>query len=389
MEAAELIEVISRGEDSRHQFKVNFTNADSLAAEIVAFSNSEGGRIFIGVADDGSVQGLTPQDIGRLNQLISNVCSQNVRPPVNPLTENVSHPDGIVMVVTVPEGMGKPYMDQAGAIWVKSGSDKRRATAREELQRLFQSSSLIHADETPVATLGVGDIDLEYFAKFFGDQYGETLDQQGMPLPQVLTSLNLMAGDRLNLAGALLFAKTPQHFLPTFIVKAIAFPGISIEDEAYIDSRDIGGKLADVFQQAMGFVLANTRSTQGDRGINSTGGSEIPRIVWEELIANALIHRDYFVNAPVRLLVFADRVEIVSPGHLPNRLTVENVKAGNSNIRNPILASFAAKLLPYRGLGSGILRALRAYPAIKFIDDRAGNLFKVIVIRPTMDRQPL
>ena len=87
-------------------------------------------------------------------------------------------------------------------------------------------------------------------------------------------------------------------------------------------------------------------------------------------------------SAPVRVLVFADRVEIISPGHLPNNLTIENIKAGNSNMRNPILASFAAKLLPYRGLGSGLLRALRAWPQIELIDDRAGNLFKAIVARP-------
>jgi ATP-dependent DNA helicase RecG len=84
------------------------------------------------------------------------------------------------------------------------------------------------------------------------------------------------------------------------------------------------------------------------------------------------------------VLVFADRVEIISPGHLPNNLTVENIKAGNSNMRNPILASFAAKLLPYR-LGSGLLRALRAWPNIELIDDRAGNLFRVIVARPQVE----
>ena len=100
--------------------------------------------------------------------------------------------------------------------------------------------------------------------------------------------------------------------------------------------------------------------------------------------ANALIHRDYFISAPVRLLIFTDRVEIISPGHLPNNLTIANIKAGNSNIRNPILASFAAKLLPYRGLGSGLLRVLKAYPAIELIDDREGNLFKVIVTRPSV-----
>lgn len=74
--------------------------------------------------------------------------------------------------------------------------------------------------------------------------------------------------------------------------------------------------------------------------------------------------------------------DLHSPGHLANNLTIENIKAGNSNMRNPILASFAAKLLPYRELGSGLLRALRAWPQIELIDDRTGNLFKVIVARP-------
>lgn len=381
METAELIEVLSRGEDSRHQFKENFTNADALAAEIVAFSNSAGGQIFIGVQNDGTVLGLSHADIDRLNQLISNSASQNVRPPVNPLTENVPHPNGIVMVVTVAEGVSKPYMDKNGAIWVKNGADKRRATSREEIQRLFQQAGLVHADETPVAGLGVSDLDLPYFAAFFEQQFGEGLERQNLPLPQILTNMNLMNQGQLNVAGSLLFAKAPQYALPAFIVKAVAFVSADIEDERYLDSRDITGKLADVFQQTLGFIVANTRAVQADQGFNSQGQPEIPRIVWEELVANALIHRDYFISAPVRVLVFADRVEIVSPGHLPNHLTIENIKAGNSNIRNPILASFATKLLPYRGLGSGILRALRAWPDIELIDDRNGNLFKAIVKR--------
>lgn len=381
METTELIDLLSLGEDSRQQFKADMTNADSLAAEIVAFSNTSGGRIFIGVNDDGSVRGLSVTDVARLNQLVANAASQNVRPAVNPLTENVPHPNGTVMVVSVPEGFSKPYMDKNGAIWVKNSSDKRRATSREELQRLFQRAGLVHADETPVAGLGPGDVDMPYFENFLAQQFGESLSQQNLPLPQLLGNMNLMNQGRLNVAGSLLFAKAPQYALPAFIVKAVAFVGTRVEDERYIDSRDIHGKLADVFQQTLGFIVANTRATQGEQGFNSQGQPEIPRVVWDELVVNALIHRDYFVSAPVRVLVFADRVEIISPGHLPNNLTIENIKAGNSNMRNPILASFAAKILPYRGLGSGLLRALRAWPQIELVDDRAGNLFKVIVAR--------
>lgn len=382
MEVTELIDILSRGEDSRNQFKENFSNADALASEIVAFSNTAGGRLFIGVRNDGSVSGLANEDIDRLNQLISNSASQNVRPAVRLLTENVSHPDGTVMVVTINDGVRKPYFDKNGTMWTKNGADKRRVTSAEEIQRLLQQSKLVHADETPVVGLGSGDIDIPYFEGFFLDNFGESLDRHNLPLPQLLANMNLMKDDHLNVAGALLFAKSPQYLLPAFIVKAVAFVGTEIEDERYIDSRDITGKLADVFQQTMGFIIANIRSVQGEQGINTQGQPEIPRIVWEELVANALIHRDYFVSAPVRVLVFADRVEIISPGHLPNNLTIENIKAGNSNIRNPILASFAAKTLPYRGLGSGLLRALRAWPQIELIDDRSGNLFKVIVKRP-------
>jgi len=353
METTELIDLLSRGEDSRHQFKENLTNADALAAEIVAFSNTGGGKIFIGVQNDGSVLGLSRADIDRLNQLVSNSASQSVRPAVNPLTENVPHPNGTVMVLTIAEGVSKPYMDKNGTIWVKNGPDKRHAASREEIQRLFQQAGLIHADETPVAGLSVGDVDIPYFGTFFEQQFGTPLSQHNQPLPQLLTNLNLLNKGQLNVAGSLLFAKAPQYALPAFIVKAVAFVGNEIEDPRYIDSRDIVGKLADVFQQTLGFI-----------------------------VANALIHRDYFVSAPVRVLVFDDRVEIISPGHLPNNLTIENIKAGSSNMRNPILASFAAKLLPYREPGSGLLRALRAYPQIKLFDDRAGKLFKVIVTRP-------
>jgi len=384
METTELIDLLSRGEDSRQQFKTDMNNADALAAEIVAFSNTAGGRIFIGVNDDGSVRGLSGADVARLNMLIANVASQVVRPAVNPLTENVPHPAGTVLVLSIAEGVNKPYMDKNGAIWVKNGSDKRRATSREELQRLFQQAGLVHADETPVAGLSAGDVDMPYFETFFEQQFGEPLAQHNQPLPQLLTNMNLMNQGQLNVAGGLLFAKSPQYALPAFIVKAVAFVGTQIEDERYIDSRDIAGKLADVFQQTLGFIVANTRAAQGEQGFNSQGQPEIPRIVWEELVANALIHRDYFVSAPIRVLVFADRVEIISPGHLPNNLTIENIKAGNSNMRNPILASFAAKLLPYRGLGSGLLRSLRAWPQIELIDDRAGNLFKAIVARPSL-----
>ncbi|CAE12677.1 unnamed protein product [Photorhabdus laumondii subsp. laumondii TTO1] len=353
-----------------------------MGAEMVAFSNGTGGLILIGVNNgDGSRSGLTREDIGRINQVIANAATNNVRPPINPVTENIQLPDGLVIAVHIEQGISKPYMDTQGYVWVKNGSDKRRVTAREELQRMFQEAALIHADETLVSGTSVADIDQEFFDSFFEGEYGERVEEQGVSRSQLLENMNLAKNGQLNICGTLLFASRPQIRLPVFIVKAVAFPGVDIEDEHYIDSQDINGKLSDVFQKVLGFVLANIRHIQNKQSFNSLGEPEIPRIVLEELISNALIHRDYFVSAPVKVLVFADRIEIISPGHLPNNLTIENIKMGNSNIRNPILASFASKVLPYRGLGSGIKRAIKAYPDIELIDNREGNTFKAIISR--------
>jgi ATP-dependent DNA helicase RecG len=136
-----------------------------------------------------------------------------------------------------------------------------------------------------------------------------------------------------------------------------------------------------MFEGALAFVLRNIPKVQGSgKSVNLPGQPIVPRTVFEELLVNALVHRDYFIQAPVRLFMLDDRVEIISPGNLPNHLTVQKIRAGNSVIRNPVLASFAAKgVLPYRGLGTGIRRAIADWPAVDLIDDREACTFTAIV----------
>jgi ATP-dependent DNA helicase RecG len=381
METLELFTMLAQGEDSQHQFKKNINNAESLSAEMVAFSNGKGGQIFIGVEDNGNILGLTTEDVARLNQLISNAASQNVRPAINPTTQNIMTEQGLVLIIDVPSGINKPYQDNSGVFWVKSGADKRRATSREEIQRLFQASGMIHGDEAPANGLTIADIDMDYFRTFFQQRYGSSLENEQIPLEQIIQNMNLGNKGILNLSCALLFAKAPSIRLPTFIIKACCFPGNSIAVDVYKDNRNITGKIADIFQQTISFIQTNIHHIQGDQTVNSLGTPEIPRIALEEIIANALVHRDYFISAPIRVFVLDDRVEVISPGHLPNNLTIENIKAGNSNTRNPVLASFANQILPYRGYGSGVMRAIAAYPSIELIDDKEGNLFKAIFWR--------
>ncbi len=150
MSLKELKVGVALGEDRRRLFKQDVTNADSLAAEMAAFANTEGGTIFLGVADDGTLLGLDKADVARLNQLISNAASQNVRSPLTVQSANVAVGKGrVVIVLTVPKGLDKPYFDRNGVIWLKSGADKRRMNSKEELRRLFQFSDQFHADQLP------------------------------------------------------------------------------------------------------------------------------------------------------------------------------------------------------------------------------------------------
>ena len=381
-----LTAIIACGEDSRHQFKRDFTNVESLAAELAGFANMGGGQLLVGVSDGGNITGLTTSDIRRLNQLLSNAASQHVKPPINPTTSNVKTAHGLVMLIEVPEGLNKPYVDTHGRIWVKAGADKRQVTAREEMQRMFQQSGLLHADEQTVAAASFEHIDQVEFASYFERRYNKPLASTGMPFQQLLQNLNLARDGKPNLAGMMLFGSAPHIYLPAFIVKAVAFPGTVLHDTRFIDNENIEGTLAQQYERAMAFCKRNLHHIQGNRGFNSPGQLEIPPQVLQEILVNALVHRDYLISATIRLLIYTDRVEIISPGHLPNHLTTEQIRFGVSNLRNPALASHAFHILPYQGMGSGILRAIEAWPHIEFHDERDANQFRVTLKRPDVQQ---
>jgi ATP-dependent DNA helicase RecG len=331
--------------------------------------------------------GLSAQDVSRINQLISNAASHLVRSPLTVQTQNVVlENDRIVIALTIPKGIDKPYFDKNGVIWLKTGADKRRVNSKEELRRLFQISDQFHADELPTKA-GIDRLDKLRFRDFLRDVYKRAYPDSLADRTLLLKNMNLATDDgMLNLAGVLMFAEQPEWIVPQFVVKAIRYPGNKIHATDYVDTEDFAGPLPKMFDDALAFVMRNLRKVQAGRGVNAPGLPEIPESVFEELLVNALVHRDYLVSAPIRLFVFDNRIEIISPGHLPNNLTVEKIREGNSNIRNPILVSYVAKgLLPYHGLGSGIKRALEYWPQIDFVDDHDGCLFTATIYRQPVE----
>ena len=192
---------VAVGEDSTRQFKRRFERAESIAAELVAMANSGGGDIFVGVEDDGTLAGLSPEEVRELNQQLSNVASQTVRPPIHPLTENVMTATGVVVIIHVENGINKPYVDRQGRVWIRSGADKRHVTSREELQRMFQRSALIEADVLPLPGTSSDDIDRTAFIDYVG-RFFSFLRQDGLSDEHLLKNMGFIRKDCLTIAGA-------------------------------------------------------------------------------------------------------------------------------------------------------------------------------------------
>ena len=383
MDTLELLDIIQKGESSTVQFKVRVNDAYKLGTEMVAFTNTKGGKIIIGVNDKtGDLNGLSFQEIEETNQFLANAATNNVKPPIFITTETVNVDDNNLIVAEISEGISKPYTDNKGIIWVKNGSDKRKVISREEIARLLQSSGNMYADETIIQGSTSNDIDIEFFKKFVSKKTGKIFDELGLTLDDTLTNMGFMKDGQLTLAGLLLFGKNPQYFKPAFTVQCISFVGNEISTTEYRDKEDpFIGNLSELFEQSISFIARNLKKVQAEEGFNTISKLEIPNEPIEEFIVNALVHRNYFINSSIKIFIFDNRIEIISPGSLPNTLTVENIKSGISIVRNPVLFSNARHIMPFVGVGTGIPRAIEIYPNIELIDNKEKEQFITIIYR--------
>lgn len=388
MDKEVLLKLIRCGETSRVQFKERFTTPKQMAGEMVAFANGEGGDILFGISDKtGEVVGLDYEDVQFITRELGNTANEHVRPTVYIKTDVVEFDGKLVLVATVQRGRNKPYKDLSGTIWVKQGAGKRRVTDNGEILSLFQEAGEYHPDEMGVSGTSVKDLDTLALDRFFENVYRKSMSDFDLPRDRLLKSLHVTDEDgRLTTAGLMFFGQRPQLFRPTFVIKAVWFYGNSIAGTEYRDSRDIEGTIPEMYEQGMMWLKSCLRRVQDGQSFNSVGKLEISETVLEELLQNALVHCDLLKTAAIRLLVFDDRVEIINPGCVAGGHSIEEIMLGNSFARNPLIANFCAKMMPYRGLGSGIPRVLAENCKIEFYDDKAGNQFTASVSRITANK---
>jgi ATP-dependent DNA helicase RecG len=246
---------------------------------------------------------------------------------------------------------------------------------------------MLYADEQVVENSGLKDLDLLLINEFVEKRLGDKGEEADPPLEKILNNMKILAGEKCTLAGLLLFTKKKSLLLSHFGIAAVSWYGNELGGIDYRDSEDIQGNVAKLFVDGIGFLKRQLHKLQKGQGFNSLGILEIPEVALEEALVNAIVHRDYFISSNVRLLVFDNRVEIISPGVLPNTLSVETTKTGVHIVRNPILLSHIKDIpgIPYRGMGTGISRIIKSCKEagvnVDFSNDTEAGQFKVVFWR--------
>ena len=402
MNRTELAELIHHRENSGVEFKRDDITPQKLAKEMAALLNLEGGYILLGVEKDRSISGLT-RESEKAEEWVMEAARTHLRPATIPYWETLDWGEGkIVGVVSLPaDAPDKPYKCRRGPAWVtqiRVGSTTRDATDDEEA-RLYMQSGRLQYDRKPVPGADLGDFDMRRLVNYFRDVRRQTCppadDREAWT--RLLLNTELMFEDRgrqmPSAGGLLLFGERPHRYLPQSGISAAAYTGSEKDYGAraretlrgavvslFPEPRGEGGPEepspglpqtfsdastaveAGVVEQALDFVR---RSIAIDASIDQGGRRrehwDYPLEAVREAIVNAVAHRDYTIGVmDIELSIYSDRLEIISPGRLPNTVTVDKMRAGYRASRNELIKEVLRDYRYIEATGLGVPRKIIA-----------------------------
>lgn len=362
--------VIQSGEGYTIEFKRSI-NSD-LAKEMVAFANSSGGRIFIGIEDDGK---LTGADI--TNEARSKVqgVARDCDPSINIELEIVDK----VLVIYVAEGQNKPYRCTNG-FYVRNGPNSEKLST-QEIAEFFKEHGRINFDEMPCNSIvlpqGFDEFAIKNFMAHLNLSSPVDPNQLLINLGVVKEGLQIIP----NNAGVLFFAQEPTKYLPQSAVTCVAYRGNAKVD--ILDKKTFGKDLISNIDEIIGFLKRHLNLAFEIKATQREEKLEIPEVVLREAVVNAVAHRDYLEKgATVMVEVFNNRVEVSNPGGLPKGLSKDNFGT-RTLARNPLIASILNRIGYIEKLGTGVqrMRSLMDYVGLPEPEFIFNSFFTVILRR--------
>lgn len=361
MTKTELLELIANGENSGVEFKRDDLRPEQLAKEIVALANFQGGRIVLGIEDDGAITGTQRNNLE--HWVMDTVFRRYVHPMILPFYEEIQVDDQHrVAIISISQGTAKPYVlrhKDREDIYIRVGSISRRAT-REEQARLFALGGLLHAELLPVSSSALHNLSRERLTDYLSSIVGDPkLPDSDERWEVRLCGLGFMAEREdgppvCTVAGLVLFGHSPRRLLPQAGIRWIAFDG---EDKAYkaLDDHVLDGPLIALWISnprggrervenglieklidAMRPFVSEETEPLGE-SLRRERHWHYPVDALREGVINALAHRDWTRYRDVEVTRYRDRLEILSPGALQNSMTIAKMIAGQRSPRNPII----------------------------------------------------
>jgi len=376
MTKTELLELIKNGENSGVEFKRDTIDNRALAKELVAFANLRGGRVVLGVNDDGSVLGVTRD---RLEEWVMTTCRDKIRPELIPYYEIIRDVESgkDVAIVQVDRGWAVHHVwhNNHRAYYIRVGTQSREASA-EELERLFQQRGAFRLEVRGVSGSSVDDFDyrrlIDYFQRIRSQETPDIDNKNAWQNLLFNTEFLIEEDDTTpaTVAGLLLFCANPNRFLPQAGIDAVAYPEKE-KDYAAKERMAIRGPMTALFgseglvenglvEQAVEFTRRNTEVS----AILANGARREERWLYpeeaiREVIVNALVHRDYLLSGTtVELSIYEDRLEVVSPGRLPNGITPQRMITGCRSARNQLLKDVMRDYGYLEHMGMGVPRKI-------------------------------
>lgn len=345
--------IISQGESEITEFKKSTGEWKEIIETISAFSNTGGGEILVGINNSGEVKGV---EIGKNTfEDLTNKIKENTDPEIYPLITTRIINNKTIMAIRIKESndhlvlaFGRPYK-RVGKSTVRMSKDEYESMILEKHKEKLQFDTQVCIKAT------INDIDkekLRWFLRKSKEERNYDIDPE-TPIRDALNRLNLIQNEIPNNTAILLFGKDPHKFFPQVKIRAGRFKGIKGLD--FIDMKVLEGAIPQLREKAMNFMVEHINHGVFFDANRRYDKWEYPLRALEEVLNNALAHRDYFSNAEIHLSIYDDRIEVWNPGELPPPLTPEDLKREHKSIpRNKFLADklFLIKYIEEWGRGT-------------------------------------